>query len=162
MTMKSTFSLFALGFQTFTLAARPALAATSTASIAITVTVQSSCQVSAGAITPATYTITAANPTSSVSVACDRPTAYEVGLSAGVAPDVATITRMTTGPGSALPGDAMPPDPAHTINRGRAAGADSVAGTSSAQLRSVYGKIAEPEPFASGADADTVFVTITY
>lgn len=162
MSMKSTFSLLALGFSALSPASRPALAATASASIAVTVTVQSSCRVSAADLTPATYTIAAANPTSSVSVTCDRPTAYNVGLGAGVAPDASTMTRMTTGPGSAWLGEAMLPDPAHTINRGYVAGMDTVAGMSSAQLRSVYGRIAEPEPPTTGTDADTVFVTITY
>jgi spore coat protein U-like protein len=162
MSMKSTFSLFALGISAFCPALRPALAATSTASIAVTVTVESSCQVSTADLTSATYMIAKANPTSSVSVICDRPTAYNVGLSAGVAPDAPTITRVTTGPGSALPGDAMPPDPAHTINRGQADCIDTVAGTNSAKLRSVDGRIAGPVQPAPGADADTVFVTIIY
>jgi hypothetical protein len=79
----------------------------------------------------------------------------------GVSPDAPTMIRMA-GPGSALPGDAMPPAPAHTIMRSGAVGSDSMAGINSAQPRSVYGQIAGPEQLALGTDGDTLFVTITY
>jgi spore coat protein U-like protein len=160
MFVQSKFSLFALGFLAFSPVSRTALAATSTASIAVTVTVQSSCQVSA-AMRPGTYITAVANPTSSVSVTCDRPTAYNVELSAGVAPDPPATIR-TTSAGSALPVDAMPPERAYIIYRSLAAGTNTGSGISSAQLRSVDGQIAQPEQPAPATDADTVFITITY
>lgn len=81
--MKYALFSFALGFLAAGLAPRPALAATSNPSFAVTVTVQAGCQVSAPATAFGIYTTAGANSTSAASVACTLPTPYNVSYSAG-------------------------------------------------------------------------------
>jgi spore coat protein U-like protein len=95
--MKYASLAFALGFLALGLASRPALAATSTASFSVTVTVVSSCQVSAPATASGTYTGTRANAATPVSVACTNHTPYNVSHSTGLTPSVTEITRKTPG-----------------------------------------------------------------
>jgi spore coat protein U-like protein len=69
-----------------------------------------------------------------------------------------------TGPASALLGQALLPAYARTINWGRTAGTDTVAGTGngSSQPRAVYGQTEWAQYAAPGAFADTITVTVTY
>jgi spore coat protein U-like protein len=57
----------------------------------------SSCQVSAPATAPGTYTAIRANAATSVSVACTNPTPYNVRHSTNLTPSVTEITRKTSG-----------------------------------------------------------------
>ncbi|MGO9317990.1 MAG: spore coat protein U domain-containing protein [Terracidiphilus sp.] len=95
--MKYITLALSLGFLVSALASRPSLAATRTASLSITATVVSSCQVSAPATAPGTYTAIRANGATSVSVACTYPTPYNVSHSTGLTPSVTEITRKTFG-----------------------------------------------------------------
>jgi spore coat protein U-like protein len=79
------------------LALRPCLAATRTASLSVTATVVSSCQVSVPATASRTYTGTRANVATPVSVACTNPTPYNVSHSTSLTPSVTEITRKTSG-----------------------------------------------------------------
>jgi len=95
--MKYITLAFALSFLASALASRPSLAATRTASLSVTVTVVSSCQVSVPSTASGTYTVTRANAATSVSVACTNPTPYNVSHSTGVTPSITEITRKTSG-----------------------------------------------------------------
>ena|ERR1039458_5746567 len=95
--MKYITLAFALGFLASALASRPSLAATRTASLSVTATVVSSCQVSVPAAAPRTYTVTRANAATPVSIACTNPTPYHVSHSASLTPSLTEITRKTSG-----------------------------------------------------------------
>jgi spore coat protein U-like protein len=152
---------FALGFMTAGLAPRPALAATSTASFAVTVTVQAGCQVSAPATAFGIYTTAGANSTSAVSVACTIPTRYNVSHSAE---RTTGVTGMMTGLASALLDHSPLPQSAHATKWGRTAGTDTVArtGSGSIQPHAIFVQTAGAEFVAPGAYADTITVTVTY
>lgn len=102
--MKHATFAFALGFLMLNLAARPALAATSTASFGVSVTVQAACQVSAPARVSGAYATAAANAASSLSVACTNPTPYNVKLSAG---QTASAVKKTSNTASVQSGSAL-------------------------------------------------------
>lgn len=162
--MKYASFAFALGFLASGLAPRPALAATASASFAVTATVQAACQVSSPATAFGVYTTIGTNATSAVSVACTHPTAYSVDLSAGLAAvDTATAQKIR-GPASALLGYALLSEYARTVNLGRTAGTDPVTGTGngSSPAHAVFGRTAGAQYVASGAYADTITVTVTY
>jgi spore coat protein U-like protein len=162
--MKSALSVFALGFLALGLAPRAAVAATASASFAVTATVQAGCQVSANAMTFGTYTGVVANAASTVSVTCSNSTPYNVGLSAGMASGATVAARMMTGPGTALLGYALSSNPRGIVNWGQTVGTDTVAGcgNGSAQALSVHGQIPAGQYVAAGAYADTITVTVTY
>jgi spore coat protein U-like protein len=130
---------FALGFLASALASRPVLAATQTASFSVTVTVVSSCQISAPAIAPGSYTAARANPTSPVSVNCTMPTPYNVSYRTDPAPSVTVTTRKSASPETA-PG---------TSNR-------------FPQPDAASGQPAGAQHDTPGTNADLVTVTITY
>jgi spore coat protein U-like protein len=94
--MKYAIFAFVLGFLVLDLAAKPALAATSTTSFGVSVTVlAASCQVSAPSTASRTYAAVKANAASNVSVTCTTPTPYNVNLSAGLTADAALKTTGT-------------------------------------------------------------------
>lgn len=152
---------FALGLLASVLAPGSALAATASASFAVTVTVQASCQVSTPATTFGTYATAGANAISALSVACTMPTPYSVSRSAGLA---ANAIGRTTGSVPALLGDAQLTNSARFINLGRMAGANPVAGSGYefSQPHAVSGLTAGARFVAPGAYADTITVTVSY
>jgi spore coat protein U-like protein len=162
--MKYASIAFVLGFLALGLASRPALAATQTASFSVTVTVVSSCRASAPATAFGTYTAAGVNATSPASVACTSPTPYNVSLSAELVPSAIATTQKTTVSASDSLNHALLLDSAHTVNSGRTAGADTVAGTGSGSFKpnAFYRQAAGAQLVASGAFADSVMVTVTY
>jgi spore coat protein U-like protein len=158
--MKCALFSFALGFLTAGLSPRPALAATSNASFAVTATVQAGCQVSAPATAFGIYTTAGTNSTSAVSVACTIPTPYNVSQSAG---RTTGVTGMMIGNASALLEHSLLPQSAHT-KWGRMAGTDTVArtGSGSIQPHAVFIQTAGAGFVAPGVYADTITATITY
>lgn len=95
--MKFSTLAFALGLLASGQASRPIHAATLTASLVVTVTVVSSCQVSSPATTAATYAPVRANAASSISVTCTMPTPYNVSHNTSLTPSVSEITRKSSG-----------------------------------------------------------------
>ena len=162
--MKIASHIFALCFLELALASTPALAATATASFSVTATVLASCQVSTPASAYGANTAARVNAASPASVTCTSPTPYNVSLSAELAPSVTVTTLKTAGSASDSPGSSLLPNSAHTVSRGRVAGAGTVAGTGSAPSHpyASYGRAAWPQNIAPGAFADSVTVTITY
>jgi spore coat protein U-like protein len=152
---------FALGFLASGLAPRPALAATASASFAVTVTVQAACQVSAPATAFGTYATAGARATSAISVACTIPTPYNVSRSAGLA---ASDTRRVTASAPVLTSDASLTNFARSIYRGRMAGTNPMAGSGNgaSQPYTVSGLTAGARFVAPGAYADTITVTVSY
>jgi spore coat protein U-like protein len=159
--MKYSAMAFALGFVALNLFSRPALAATSTASISVSATVLAACQVSAPATAFGTYSVAGASATSALSVSCTMPTPYNVSLSAGV---TAGSIRTLNGPVPALMSRALLPDSGHTANSGRVVASDAGIGTSSGSSRpeSADAPTEWARYLAPGAFADAIAVNITY
>jgi spore coat protein U-like protein len=164
MSMKSIFTVFALGILASCLALMPALAATKTASFSVTATVQASCLASANTGALGTYTSVGAKATSLVSVTCDNATPYNVDLSTRLATDAMVTTRMMTGSSPAILGNVQLPDSAHSVSAGRTAGTRALASTSngSAQRLTVNGQTISAPYVVPGAHAEAVIVTVTY
>jgi len=161
--MKTTSLVLALGMLASALAARPAAAATASASIGITATVQASCLVSA---TAAAFRIYAApaDAASAVSVACGNSTPYIVTLSATSAPAATRDLQKTTGSRFVLLGYALSPNIRGIDNRGlaRSAGAAAGFGSGSAPQLAFPGQRSSAEYAMAGAYADTLIILVTY
>lgn len=99
--MKCLSAAFALGLLGAGLASTTALAATATASFAVSATVVSSCQATPPSV--ATYRTSAAtitNAASSVAVTCTIPTPYNVVAHAVVASEAGAVIRKTSEAGN--------------------------------------------------------------
>jgi spore coat protein U-like protein len=164
MSLKSAFSVSVLGLLMSSLAPAPAVAATASASFAVTATVEAGCQVSANAMTFGTYAGVVASAASPVSVTCSNSAPYNVDLSAGMAAGATVAARTMTGPGAALLGYALSSNPRGIVNWGQTVGRDTVTGSGNgtAEALSVHDQIAAGRYFAAGAHADSITVTVTY
>ena len=153
-----------VGFLALGLFALPADAVTATSSFAVSVTVASTCLVSATSMGFGTYTGQVAPASSTVSITCTNSTPYNVGLSAGLGTGATVTARKMTGPASALLAYELFQDAGHSVGWGVTAGTDTVAGTGNgaSQPITVYGQIPTAQYVAPGAYADTITVTVTY
>jgi spore coat protein U-like protein len=124
-------------------------AATSTAAFAVSVTVQSSCQITASALGFGTYAGALDIASSILTLTCTDTTTYNVGLLAN---------------GTARLAYALYSNAGRTVNWGDTVGADTVAGTGngSAQVLTVYGRIAAGQLVKPGTYSDTIIATVTY
>lgn len=140
------------------------MAATTTATFAVTATVQATCQISTNPLAFGTYTGAQIATTTTLAVTCTNTTPYNIGLNAGTATGATVTTRKMTGPASATLSYSMSRDSAHTINWGQTVGTDTQAGTGngSAQTITVYGLLAAGQYPAPGAYSDTITATVTY
>jgi spore coat protein U-like protein len=148
----------ALGFSISSLSSTSALAATSSASFGVSVTVQSTCQASTPAVAFGNRSTTGLSP---VSVSCSQPTAYDVTLSAdlsGSAAGKAVNPIKTMQVYKLLAGSAQP------NTAGRIAGTKTMArgGNEPSSPGSYYSRGGRTQDVASGAFADAVTVTVTY
>lgn len=162
--MKNASYAFALVFLALGMVSRPAHAATLTATLSVSATVVSSCQISAPATAFGTYTARRASAASPASVACTSPTPYNVSLSSGQAHSATETTQISAGPTADLLGPALLPASTHAVNWERMAGAYAVAapGSGSLQPHAVSGPSTGAQQVAPGAYADSVTITITY
>jgi len=136
-----------------------AVAATATAPIAVSATVQATCIVSTTAMSFGTYTGTALPATSTVTVQCTNTTPYTLGLNAGAATGATVTNRSMTGPASALLGYGLYTDSAHATNFATLA---STNGTGSPIVTTIYGQVAAGQYVAPGSYTDTITATVTY
>ncbi len=138
--------------------------ATATTTFSVTSTVLSACTISANALNFGTYSGVLINSTSSVSVTCTKTTAYNVGLSAGLATGATVTNRSMTGPSSALLGYKLFSNSGYTTNWGNTVGTDTLAGTGSGALQalSVYGQVPAGQYVRPGSYTDTITATVTY
>lgn len=145
----------------------PGLAAATTpsASFGVSVIVQSGCRVSASATRFGTYAAAMAETASTFTVTCTLPTPYNVDLRSGLAMDSAGITPKMAAPGPVAPGYAL------FWNSRRIADGDAAVGShpsrwtgigSAPALPPLQGDGSTGRRAASGSDADTVTVTVTY
>jgi spore coat protein U-like protein len=138
--------------------------ATATTTFSVTSTVLSACTITANALNFGTYSGVLINSTSSVSVTCTKTTAYNVGLSAGLATGATVTNRSMTGPSSALLGYTLFSNAGQTTNWGNTVGTDTLAGTGSGALQalSVYGQVPAGRYVRPGSYTDTITATVTY
>lgn len=143
---------------------------TATATFLVSLTITSSCTVSANALAFGTKGVlnTAATGTSTLSVTCSNTTPYNIGLDAGTTSGSTATTRLlagtTTGNTSTTVGFKLLRDAALTSNWGNTQGTDTVAGTGtgSAQSVTVYGQIPTQTTPAPDSYQSTVTATVYF
>ncbi|WP_313441955.1 spore coat U domain-containing protein [Novosphingobium sp.] len=149
------------------LAPSRSIAATATAPMAVTATVQSACIV---AVTPLAFG--AYDPTSgsvkdgasTVTVTCTSGTSFTVGLNAGSTSGATVTTRQMIN-GSNRLNYALYSDINHTTNWGNTPGTDTPTATTATAVPSVlnvYGRIGASQNVPAGAYSDSVTVTVNY
>jgi spore coat protein U-like protein len=154
-----------LAVLTFGFASTPASATTTvTTTFGVSATVQSTCLISATALSFGTYTGVVANATSNVSVTCTNTTAYNVSLNPGTATGATVTTRKMTGPSGALLNYALYSNSGMTTNWGQTVGTDTVTGTGngSSQSITVYGQVPASQYVTPGSYADTITASVIY
>lgn len=153
-----------LGCLILGLASSSAFAATNTATIGVSATVQATCLISASPLAFGDYTGLVLGSSTTVSVTCTNTTPYNVGLDTGLGTGATITVRKMTGPGSAVLNYGLYQDSAYSKNWGQTIGTDTVAktGTGSAQSITVYGQVTASQYVAPGAYGDTITATVTY
>jgi spore coat protein U-like protein len=146
MAVKFTLSVLALSVLASALVVESVHAATASASIGVSAMVQASCLVS------------------TVSVVCGNSVFYNVSLSAVTARDANIVTRPMLRSGFAIPGSALSSSPRSLANRGQAASTDTSTsmGSGFSSLPGNDGRYSAAQCAASGADANTIIVDVTY
>lgn len=145
-------------------AARPAEAATATATFAVTATVLNLCLITAAPLAFGNYTATTQlDATTTLLVTCTFGTTYTIGLDAGTGTGATTAQRRMTN-GTSLLNYALYSDSTRSTIWGNTTGTNTVAGTGTGlpQALSVYGRIPAGQYVTPGAYLDTVTATLTY
>jgi len=139
-------------------------AATATTTMSISATVVATCAVSASPLAFGTYTGATATSTSTLTITCTNTTPYNVGLSPGISTGATVSARAMTLSTSSFLAYVLTSDAGYSINWGQTVGTDTVAGTGNgtAQLLTVYGRIAAGQYVTPGNYEDTVTVTVTF
>tara|TARA_R110001606_G_scaffold361754_7_gene515226 strand:- start:135349 stop:135825 length:477 start_codon:yes stop_codon:yes gene_type:complete len=145
------------------LAGMPAYSATKTTNFQVTATVNDVCVISAVDLAFGQYdptTGTANDSTSTVTVTCTLSTAYDIGLSSGLATGATSATRQM---GDEL-NYSMFGEPTRTTNWDNTGGTNTVTGTGTGLPIShiVYGRIPGSQIISAGSYSDTVTVTLSY
>ena len=146
------------------LGSAPGEAVTSTTAFNVSATVQATCLISATDLAFGTYTGSAIDATSTISVTCTNTTAYNVGLDAGTGSGALVSSRKMTGPSAATLNYALFSNSARSSNWGNTVGTDTVSGTGNgnAQTLTVYGRVAASQYVQPGAYSDTITATVYY
>ena len=163
MPVRAPFLVFTLAIPALCLVAKPANAATPSASISVSATIQASCLVSTTDTVFRTYAA-AAHAASAVSVACSNFVPYNVSLSAAMAPGATGTAGRMTGSSFALLGYALTSNHRAIANRPQDLSTDSAAGFGggSNSLLAIHDQIPAAQYVAPGSYADTISVTVTY
>jgi spore coat protein U-like protein len=133
------------------------------ANFTVSANISPMCTISATNLAFGSYTGTTLDAVSTLAVTCTKATAYYVNLNDGMNPDGSKLPR-ASGPGGALLSYTMFQNAARTSRWGNTYNLDGVAGTGngSAQVLTVYGRVAIGQFVNPGAYSDTVIVTLTY
>ena len=155
-----------LGFALGATVAGTALAATSTGSFQVTLTIQGTCSLqTASNLAFGTQTAITSNldASSSITVLCTNATPYTIGLSAGTGTGATVAARILTNGTATLP-YSIYQDSARSVVWGFTPGVDaqSGTGTGSIQTFTAYGRVPPASNLTAGAYTDTVSVTVTY
>ena len=165
--MKSTIALAA------SILAQPlimpsALAATSTNTMNVKITITSECKVqSASDLDFESHGVldaTLDEQTSTITVQCTNGTGYKVGLSKGGGAGATEDTRRMTGPGSSTIAYKIFSDPNRTQIWGETIDTNTIAGigNGAAQEFTAYGMVPAQTTPTPGAYSDVVTVTVSY
>ena len=145
---------------------RSAVAATSTATIAVSANVDAACSISATALAFGSYTPASnSDATGALTVNCTNSTVYNVGLNQGTTEGGSTTTRILAGPGAATLNYLLFQDSGRTTNWGDTVNTDTVSGTGTGgnQTITIYGRVPSGQSSpAAGTYTDTITATITY
>lgn len=142
-------------------------AATATAPMAVTATVQSACIVVATPLAFGTYDPTSGSvkdANSTITVTCTSGTSFTVGLNPG-STSGATVTTRQMANGTNRLSYALYSDINHTTNWGNTPGTDTPTATTATavpSLLTVYGRISASQNVPAGAYTDSVTVTVNY
>jgi spore coat protein U-like protein len=140
-----------------------ASAATAATTMAVSVTVQATCTVSASALTFGTYTSTVLNGLTTVSVTCTNTSPYNILLDQGGGTGATVAARKMSNGGQTLT-YSLYSDTNHTLVWGATIGSNTVTGTGNgaAQSYNVYGQIPAGQAPTPGVYSDTVNVQVSY
>jgi spore coat protein U-like protein len=141
-------------------------AATTTSTIAVHVTVTSSCVIrSAATLNFGNHGVLVANVdgTSTLRVQCTNGTPYNIGLNAGNGSGATVFVRKMTHGASTI-NYSLYSDSGRTIVWGNTVGSNTVAGTGNGapQSYTVYGRVPPQTTPAAATYTDTITVTVTY
>jgi spore coat protein U-like protein len=141
-------------------------AATTTASLAVQMTITTSCVINSAAALnfgSSGVIIAAVNQTSAIRVTCTNTTPYNIGIEAGIATGATITTRKMTNAGQTI-NYSLFSNAGRTTNWGNTVGTDTVSGTGngSAQTYTVYGQAPAQSTPNPGFYTDTITVTVTY
>jgi spore coat protein U-like protein len=140
-------------------------AATTSTTFNVSLTITSSCTVSATALAFGSTGVIAApiNNTSTVTVTCTNSTPYNVGLDVGTGTGATTATRKMTS-GANTVNYTLYQDSGRSILWGTTIGTNTVTGTGNgaAQAITVYGQVPAQSTPAPGGYSDTITTTVTY
>lgn len=155
---------------TILLSSLMATAATTTASLNVSATVNASCSISsAGALTFAAYTpdASAQNSNSTVGVKCSNTLPFKIGLDGGSNGGLSTgprVMKRSSGEETLL--YRLYSDASHTINWGSTPGTDTVDGIGTGLAteisKTIYGQIPSQPNAVPGTYSDAVTITVTY
>ncbi len=144
----------------------PAVASTSTSTMAVSATVVASCTLTTTPMAFGNYSSALATSTATVTATCTNTTPYNIGLSAGLATGATVTTRgmFVSGSPSIVLNYGLYSNAARTTNWGVTIGTDTVTGTGNgaAQAITVYGQVPAGQLVAPGSYTDTITATITY
>ncbi len=166
MQLKNTLLAAGLAIACGTIATPAAQAATATASMPVTITIQNACNVSS--VAPTTLDFGTQGPltanvdsTSTITVTCTSGATYDVGLSGGGSGDI--NARVMTNGGNQV-GYQLYSDSGRQTVWGDTVGTNTVSNTGSgtAQTYTVYGRVPAQTTPPAGTYNDTVTVTVTY
>lgn len=162
--MKPALTVLVLGFLTFSVALKSALAATASGSFGVSATVPATCLAAASSVRFGTYKAGAANATSNVSMSCTDSTPYNVSLSAGGARGASAASPEMTALGLVWHGFVLASNNRENANPVHEVGTDTVAGTGNGALQAitVRGQIPAGHSVAAGIYPDSITVTVTY
>ncbi|SRR5579885_1218948 len=145
-----------------------AQAATSTATMPVTITIQNACNVSSVAPTALNFgtqgpLVNPVNQTSTITVTCTKNAPYNIGLDAG-ANGGGNVNNRAMNNGANLVTYQLYSDSGRNTVWGNTIGTNTVAssGTGSAQAFTVYGQVPAQTTPPAGVYNDTVNVTVTY
>jgi spore coat protein U-like protein len=141
-----------------------ASAATASADVAVSATVQATCGITTTSLAFGTYTGTQTDASSTISVTCTNTTPYNIGLSAGLASGATVTTRKMVGPSSASLSYSLFQDAPRSVNWGTAIPGETLGGigNGSAQTITIYGRIDASQFVVPGAYTDTVTAVVNY
>ncbi len=139
---------------------------TTTASMGVTASVQSSCGVTALPLVFGIYSTTQSTATTAsttVAVTCTNGTPYTVGLDAGAGTGATVASRKLTW-GSNTLNYALYQDSGYATVWGNTIGTNTETGTGTglSQTINVYGSIPALQAVVAGAYTDTITVSLTY